>query len=104
MSERKEKFGDAAAEKSQYASTLTSTSPPSPNEDLAHERVGKVAFLHVPGWTGVEDINRGVMVAEEAIRALVGSWEDGQRRNGRVEVKSYTQQHSEGRAAAIWKG
>lgn len=72
---------------------------------LAQDRVGKVAFLHVPGWTGVEDINRGVMVAEEAIRALVGSWEDGYRRNGRVEAKAYTQQHSEdkGRLAANWK-
>ncbi|KAK5273621.1 hypothetical protein LTR96_000221 [Exophiala xenobiotica] len=49
---------------------------------LASERLGKVAFLHVPGWTGVEDINRGVMIAEEAVRALVGSWEDGFRRDG----------------------
>jgi hypothetical protein len=73
--------------------------------DLAHERLGKVAFLHVPGWTGVEDINRGVMVAEEAIRALVGSWEDGYRRHGRVEARAYTQQHSEekGKMAATWK-
>jgi len=74
-------------------------------DDLAQERLGKVAFLHVPGWTGVEDINRGVMVAEEAIRALVGSWEDGYRRNGRVEAMAYTQQHSEekGRVAATWR-
>ena len=71
----------------------------------AQERLGRVAFLHVPGWTGVEDINRGVMVAEEAIRALVASWEDGYRRHGRVEVKAYTQQHSEekGQVAASWK-
>lgn len=66
----------------------------------AQERLGKVAFLHVPGWTGVEDINRGVMVAEEAIRALVGSWEDGYRRNGRVEAQAYTQQHSEEKSRA----
>ncbi|EXJ85491.1 hypothetical protein A1O1_05855 [Capronia coronata CBS 617.96] len=49
-------------------------------KQLALERLGKVAFLHVPGWTGVEDINRGVLIAEEAIRALVASWEDGFRR------------------------
>ncbi|KIW72748.1 hypothetical protein PV04_00923 [Phialophora macrospora] len=91
------------------AATSTSDSSPSPTSaaqrETALERLGKVAFLHVPGWTGVEDINRGVMVAEEAIRALVGSWEDGYRRNGRVEAKAYTQQHSEekGRVAASWK-
>ncbi|KAJ9608680.1 hypothetical protein H2200_006451 [Cladophialophora chaetospira] len=73
--------------------------------ETAQDAPGKVAFLHVPGWTGVEDINRGVMVAEEAIRALVGSWEDGYRRNGRVEAQAYTQQHSEekGRVAASFK-
>ena len=78
---------------------------PNSTQDLDHGRLGKVAFLHVPGWTGVEDINRGVMVAEEAIRALVGSWEDGYRRHGRVEAMAYTQQHSEerGKAAATWR-
>ncbi|OCT44204.1 hypothetical protein CLCR_00610 [Cladophialophora carrionii] len=101
----------AAASSSASASASASASPPSPassaaQRELARERLGKVAFLHVPGWTGVEDINRGVMVAEEAIRALVGSWEDGYRRNGRVaQAKAYTQQHSEdkGRVAANWK-
>lgn len=76
---------------------------------LPLERLGKVAFLHVPGWTGVEDINRGVMVAEEAIRALVGSWEAGNRRGGghvdgvsrstsastAAPARAYTTQHSE---------
>lgn len=52
--------------------------------DLALERLGKVAFLHVPGWTGTEDVARGAMVAEAAIRALVGSWEDGYRRDRRA--------------------
>ncbi|OAL29190.1 hypothetical protein AYO20_09243 [Fonsecaea nubica] len=85
----------------------------SDSEDEATERVGKVAFLHVPGWTGVEDINRGVMVAEEAIRALIGSWEDGYRRNGTggrrvvgTQALSYTKQHSEeaGRvASSTWR-
>jgi hypothetical protein len=73
---------------------------------LASERLGKVAFLHVPGWTGVEDINRGVMIAEEAVRALVGSWEDGFRRDGNVSESGngsgmvgkvgFTEQNSEG--------
>ncbi|EXJ65679.1 uncharacterized protein A1O5_11206 [Cladophialophora psammophila CBS 110553] len=77
--------------------------------DHAPDRLGKVAFLHVPGWTGVEDINRGVMVAEEVIRALVGSWEDGYRRKGigaRMAIQAYTKQHSEeaGRVASPWRG
>lgn len=70
----------------------SSPSSSSPERDLSHrkrlarERLGKVAFLHVPGWTGVEDIARGTIVAQEAIRALVSSWEDGYRRSGRVDV------------------
>ncbi|OAP59657.1 hypothetical protein AYL99_06955 [Fonsecaea erecta] len=103
-----------AAEDKEAESISSSISPssgsgPSPSDsDLALERVGKVAFLHVPGWTGLEDINRGVMVAEEAIRALVGSWEDGYRRNGigaKVPTQTYTMQHSEqaGRVASTWR-
>lgn len=66
------------------------------SQNLAQERLGKVAFLHVPGWTGVEDVNRGVMIAEEAIRALVGSWEDGRRSGAGGEApKGFTNQHSE---------
>lgn len=53
---------------------------------LALERLGKVAFLHVPGWTGVDDVHRGAMIAEEAIRALVGSWEDGFRRDHKAKT------------------
>ncbi|KAI1610526.1 hypothetical protein EDD36DRAFT_421602 [Exophiala viscosa] len=68
----------------------------SQDKELTQERLGKVAFLHVPGWTGVEDVNRGVMIAEEAIRALVGSWEDGRRsKAGGDGAKSFTNQHSE---------
>ena len=77
--------------------------------DLALDRLGKVAFLHVPGWTGVEDVKRGVMVAEEAILALVGSWEDGYRRDRKAKIavnlsaplkagedaRKFTAQHSE---------
>ena len=83
----------------------TNSSKSQSDKELAQERIGKVAFLHVPGWTGVEDINRGVMVAEEAIRAIVSSWEEGYRRHERVEAKAYTQQHSEEkwRNAASWK-
>ncbi|KAJ4511708.1 hypothetical protein HRR83_004253 [Exophiala dermatitidis] len=65
---------------------------------LAHDRLGKVAFLHVPGWTSVEDINRGKLVAEEAIRALVASWEEGFRRPlgwGGPDARAFTTQHSE---------
>ncbi|KAK6382066.1 hypothetical protein LTS17_003951 [Exophiala oligosperma] len=68
------------------------------DEDKVRERLGKVAFLHVPGWTGVEDINRGVMIAEEAIKALIGSWEDGARRKTESDGKSvstFTTQNSE---------
>ena len=45
-------------------------------------RKGKVAFLHVPGPVDRESIERGVKVAECAIRALVASWEDGFRAEG----------------------
>jgi pyrrolidone-carboxylate peptidase len=74
-----------------------SVSSSSDNEDSAKETLGRVAFLHVPGWTGVEDINRGVMIAEQAIRALVDSWEEGFRRGGNVKIdeRAYTTQHSE---------
>ncbi|KEF58443.1 uncharacterized protein A1O9_06369 [Exophiala aquamarina CBS 119918] len=54
--------------------------------DLALDRLGKVAFLHVPGWTGVEDVKRGAMIAEEAILALVASWEDGYRRDRKAKL------------------
>jgi len=47
------------------------------------ERVGKVAFLHVPGGYGTEDVERGVRVAEAAIRSLVASWEEGHRASER---------------------
>lgn len=46
-------------------------------------KLGKVAFLHVPNGTEAVDVARGVLVAESAIRAVVGSWEAGWR-NGRV--------------------
>lgn len=65
-------------------------------DNKVHERLGKVAFLHVPGWTGVEDINRGIMVAEEAVKALVGSWEDGLRRKAEgADGSGFTTQNSE---------
>lgn len=51
------------------------------NESAARgEAEGKVAFLHVPGAFGPEDVERGVRVATAAIRSLVGSWEEGKRR------------------------
>ena len=43
-------------------------------------REGKVAFLHVPGGYGTDDIARGIRVAEAAIRSLVASWDEGYRR------------------------
>lgn len=45
-------------------------------------REGKVCFLHVPGDTDPASLVRGTRVAEAAIRSIVGSWEDGMRRNG----------------------
>lgn len=48
-----------------------------PSSTSPKEKVGKVAFLHVPGGTGKHDIARGVRVAESLILAVVGSWEDG---------------------------
>ncbi|PFH45098.1 hypothetical protein AMATHDRAFT_71995 [Amanita thiersii Skay4041] len=53
--------------------------PPSAQRNTSKEKVGKVAFLHVPGGTGKHDIARGVRVAESAILAIVGSWESGYR-------------------------
>jgi len=87
---------DARSSASAMAPSHTASDP---DKDIASSRVGTVAFLHVPGWTGVEDINRGVMVAEEAIRALVSSWEEGFRREmmGRrsAGTRAFTTQHSE---------
>lgn len=88
-SQEQEKPGPTQREIVTSPSTADHTADPDHEPDpeiearkkhLAHDRLGKVAFLHVPGWTGVEDINRGLLVAEEAIRALVASWEDGLRR------------------------
>lgn len=50
-----------------------------PENDSAREKIGKVAFLHVPNGVEAADVSRGVMVAESAIRAIVASWEAGYR-------------------------
>ena len=50
----------------------------------ARRRVGKVCFFHVPGDTDEVSVQRGVRVAEAAIRSVVGSWEEGIKRKGRV--------------------
>ena len=47
--------------------------------DSPAERIGKVAFLHVPNGISTSDVRKGVLVAEAAIRSLVASWEDGWR-------------------------
>lgn len=78
------KSSTAESELQDQESQATSTN--NHKRTLALDRLGKVAFLHVPGWTGVDDINRGVMIAEEAIRALVGSWEDGYRRDRKAKI------------------
>jgi pyroglutamyl-peptidase len=49
-------------------------------DEKAQERKGKAAFLHVPGGTDEASIARGRNIAEAAIRAIVGSWEEGLRR------------------------
>jgi pyroglutamyl-peptidase len=48
------------------------------------DRVGKVCFFHVPGEADEENVQKGVRVAEAAIRSVVGSWEEGKRREGRI--------------------
>ncbi len=56
---------------------------PPPRRSYDHDsRLGKVAFLHVPGDTDALAIERGVRVTIAAIRALVSSWEEGYRRGG----------------------
>jgi pyrrolidone-carboxylate peptidase len=53
----------------------------SPIGDLnGQRRNGKAAFLHVPGGIDEVAIARGRNIAESAIRAFVGSWEEGFRR------------------------
>lgn len=76
----------AAADPGEVAQDSAASNETHRRRDLALERLGKVGFLHVPGGTGVEDINRGAMIAEEAIRALVGSWEDGYRRDRKAKI------------------
>lgn len=49
-------------------------------DEAALEKTGKAAFLHVPGGIDEDSILRGRNVAEAAIRAFVGSWEEGFRR------------------------
>lgn len=57
----------------------------SEDQPLRREEEGKVAFLHVPGAFGPEDVERGSRVAIAAIRSLVGSWEEGKRRTDEQE-------------------
>lgn len=88
----------AQAQEGALQSSSSSSSANPPDEQVAAERLGKVAFLHVPGWTTVEDVSRGVMIAEQAIRALVASWEGGLRRSGSEapsRTSGFTNQHSE---------
>jgi hypothetical protein len=61
---------------------------PIPTPDPSTSKLGKVAFLHVPGDTDAAAIERGVRVTVAAIRALVASWEAGLRREGGVQVPS----------------
>jgi hypothetical protein len=49
------------------------------------DRVGKVCFFHVPGETDEGSLQTGARVAEAAIRSVVGSWEDGVRRERATE-------------------
>lgn len=57
-------------------------------DEKAQERKGKAAFLHVPGGIDEESIARGHRVAEAAIRAFVGSWEEGFRRESVPEKRA----------------
>lgn len=75
---------------SQSSSYIIDTTEPPSESPL--ERVGKVAFLHVPGGISPLDIKKGTLVAEAAITALITSWESGFRNsnvykeNGVVKV------------------
>lgn len=69
----------------------------------AGERVGKVAFLHVPGDTTGAGVARGIRVTEAAIRALVGSWENGARNDG-VEVGAVREQEERRKALERERG
>ena len=75
----------------QYIIPTASDSPQTsqlPPLDPSTSKLGKVAFLHVPGDTDAAAIERGVRVTVAAIRALVASWEAGLRREGGVQVPS----------------
>ncbi|KAK5106706.1 hypothetical protein LTS08_000827 [Lithohypha guttulata] len=49
------------------------------DEHAPTEKLGKVAFLHVPNGIEPQHVAIGRIVAETAIRAIVASWEDGYR-------------------------
>lgn len=67
--------------------TPTPTTDPTPRHDNHTSQEGKVAFLHVPGDTDAAAIDRGVRVTIAAIRALVESWEEGFRRQGKISKR-----------------
>ncbi|KPI35445.1 uncharacterized protein AB675_11678 [Cyphellophora attinorum] len=71
---------------------------------LSRERLGKVAFLHVPGPYDEEAIERGARVAEAAIRSLVASWEEGRRRKAGQEenLKGSTKVDTTGTGDSEW--
>lgn len=67
---------------------------------------GKVAFLHVPGAFDAEAVERGVRVAEAAIKSLVASWEEGRRRvDGQEKTLVGSGKMESGRwDGVVWKG
>ena len=76
------------------------------DKDVARDRLGKVAFLHVPGGYDEEAVQRGARVAEAAIRSLVASWEEGRRhKDGQEEKLLGTGKLDKGKwDGVIWKG
>lgn len=70
----------------------------------ARGKLGKVAFLHVPGGHNIDDVRRGTRVAEAAIRAFVESWEDGKRRVADQEEKLDNQMLPGRWEGVVWKG
>jgi len=69
---------DSDAQEDHESTANPQITPQRPKDDPS-EKVGKVAFLHVPNGTEPDDIVRGRMVAECAIQAFVASWEAGYR-------------------------
>ncbi|KAK5951755.1 hypothetical protein OHC33_007047 [Knufia fluminis] len=78
-----QRYLEAQPQPQPQSTSISGSTSASTSHREAQEELGKVAFLHVPNGIDRADVERGVMVAESAIRSLVSSWEGGCR-NGVV--------------------